>query len=104
MSFLACLGIGTLQAIRDGTLPADVGIWSLSAPQFCEELSANPSIPQEIVEVFQMSDELSALKELAPDKFSGEVEKLIHKLYTVLATIEEPAWRLQWPRQFNTSK
>jgi hypothetical protein len=97
-AFLACLGIGTLHAIREGTVPPQVGIWTLGPPRMWEPLAEIPGVPGEIIAVFRVCDELSALQQLVPDQslFTSFVTELITRLQVVLAQIDDPAWITQW--------
>jgi hypothetical protein len=95
-AFLACLGIGTLQAILDGVLLPEVGIWTLGAPRTWKPLNDESYISREIMEVFQTSDELSALKQLAPDQFDLQVKNLINQLQKELSKNANPSWHLEW--------
>lgn len=93
--FVACLGVGTLQAIRDGILPLEVGIWTLSSPIFIKSIEDNDISP-EVVNVFQTADELSALKELAPEEFKAQVDLLINRLLQELISNPNPTWSIKW--------
>ena len=95
-AFLACLGLGTLVALQKGPLSAEVGVWTMGAPRVWEPLAKRNVVPQEVIEVFQQSDELAALQKLAPDSYEEELASLINKLIRALNEIEEPVWRLQW--------
>lgn len=94
-AFLACLAIGTLDAIRRGVLPAEAGIWTLGAPKIWRQLESTSPVIQEISDVLQTCDELSAIKKLRPDSFDAEVAKLIERLQVVLASIQEPVWQIE---------
>ncbi len=95
-SFLAYLGIGTLYAIRSGTVPPKTGIWTLARPKVWDFLLQRPNIPKSIVEVFQTADELSGIQTLLPDQFDAKVEKLIQRLQAELAKMKDPTWSIEW--------
>ncbi len=95
-AFLACLGIGTLHAIRTGILPAEAGIWTLGAPRTWGPISGLPFVSQEILDVFQACDELSAIQKLMPDGFDATITQLIDRLQAELSNIEDPGWRITW--------
>jgi hypothetical protein len=95
-SFLACLGLGTLYAIRDGAIPARTGIWTLAPPRTWRALEENPSVPAEIVAVFQHFDELDVLQRHYPQGFDLLCAELIARLEAVLSEIEDPVYVLKW--------
>ncbi len=92
-AFLACLGIGTLYAIRSGVLPTEAGIWSLAAPIVHAPQSVTTCLPTKIVEVYKTCDELSTIQELLPDLLHQEVTKLMEQLEVEVSRIQEPVWR-----------
>jgi len=95
-AFLACLGIGTLFAIKEGALPAEAGIWSLAVPRVWKPLESNLMVSREMIEVFRTFDELSALQQLSPNEFPDEVSKLIDTLLTELRKVQNPIWQIEW--------
>ena len=95
-AFLACLGIGTLQAIRTGALRPEAGTWTLGPPRVWGPLVSRSAVPREIIEVFQTCDELAAMRQLLPETFDAEVGKLIERLERQLARIEDPVWTISW--------
>lgn len=96
-AFLACLGIGVLSAIRTGTLPPEMGIWTLAAPKFWKPLLDISAVPRGILDVLQTCDELSAMRRLmAEDEFDAQVAGLIDQLQIELAKIEDPVWEVRW--------
>jgi hypothetical protein len=95
-AFLACLGIGTLEAIRTGALPTTAGIWTLARPRVWEPLAVGALVPDEIVSVYQTCDELHALEQLAPDKLITALTELIDRLVSVLAQAEMREWHIEW--------
>lgn len=97
-TFLTCLGIGTLHAIREDALSSETAIWSLGAPKFWEPFLNNPTVPQEIVEILQTVDELPALQQLAPEAFTTEVDKLIDRFLMELKKTQDPTWQIEWIR------
>lgn len=91
-AFLACLGLGTLYAIRQGVLPPEAGIWTLGRPRVWDD----SGVPDEIAQVFSTAGELSAIKIVIPNKFDAVVEDLIHRLEVVLASTGEQYWLAGW--------
>ena len=95
-SFLSCLAIGTLEAMRRGTLSADAGIWSLGAPKVWEPLAKRSMISQGLVEVLEKSDELSAIQVLLPDHYDAVLEEMISQLHDEFSKFSDPVWQLEW--------
>jgi hypothetical protein len=97
-AFLACLGIGTLTAIAQGTVPPETGIWTLAVPRFREPLLHLSTIPTDLLEVFGTSDELVALQTVRPEQFGVVVAEMVNRLHAVLAQVADPDWgmRCRW--------
>jgi hypothetical protein len=95
-AFLACLGIGTLVAMQKGQLEAEAGIWTMGAPRVWEPFVEGSVVPQEVLEVFQQSDELATLQQLAPDSYEEELSRLINQLSGTLSRMQKPLWSLRW--------
>ena len=95
-AFLACLGLGTLYAIRQGVWPPQAGIWTLGRPNIWLRLKDDPEIADDLVEVFSAGDELSAIQKLIPDKYDSILDDLISRLETVLASAGEQYWLATW--------
>ena len=93
--FVTYLALGTLEAIRAGTVPAQVGIWTLGRPLFWRPLEA-ALVPQAVIDVLACCDELSALQQLAPEAFEATVANLIARLHAALTGMENPAWLVDW--------
>lgn len=95
-SFLICLALGTLYAIRDGALSPDAGIWSLGMPRVWEPFENSSMISREVIDVLQTCDELSAIQELAPEEFENAVTELIDRLLAELRESEANVWQVRW--------
>lgn len=95
-AFIIYLALGVLQTILERAVPSEVGIWTLGAPQMWSEFEGNSHISQEVIDTLQACDELSALQELAPEKFEDEVKKLIKRLHNELSKIPDPIWSIKW--------
>jgi hypothetical protein len=95
-SFLACLGLGMLTAIQKRVLPASVGIWTLGLPRVHQPLAEINAVSRDILDVFSLADELSALQKLAPAEFDNKLEELIEQLQNVLAENPKPFWDIDW--------
>ncbi len=95
-AFLAYLGLGTLVAIRNGSVPVETGIWTLARPRVWEFLLKKTKVPKRIIRVYRVADELSAIKSLLPDKFDTNVGKLMDDLEKELAKLKDPTWLIEW--------
>jgi hypothetical protein len=95
-AFLACLGIGTLQAIREHVVLAEVGIWTLAPPKMWEPLLDKSNVPDEIINIFKQCDELYVFQEYIPDQFDSTVSNLIDRLKLILSNLDEQAWDIEW--------
>lgn len=94
-AFLACLALGTLYAIQRRAIPSTCAIWSLGSPFFWEPLMEHGDIPQNILEVLQTADELSALQKLAPEAYDPALQDLIDRLIETLRQLPEQTWQLE---------
>jgi len=52
-----------------------------------------------LIQVFSSSDELSALRELAPDSYSYELDRYIEKLEDVLKNDPLETWDIYWEEE-----
>jgi hypothetical protein len=95
-AFLACLGLGTLYAIRKGVVRPQAGIWTLGRPNVWAPLQDDPEISPEIIAVFSASDELSAIRKLRPDQFEAVIDELIGRLEDVLKSTGDRFWNVCW--------
>src|SRR3954466_15156967 len=91
-SVAVCLAIGTLYAIQQKRLATKEGIWTVGVPRFWEPLIDLPSLPPDIIEVFQTCDELSAIEQLLPDRLDSAIEELLNRLMHYIAHVQDPAW------------
>lgn len=97
-AFVAFLALGTLEAIRAGTVSPQIGIWALGRPITWEPLEVANLVPREIIDVLQQADELAALQKLSPQTFESVVGDLIERLHAALRAMPNPTWRLAWER------
>jgi len=102
-AFVTYLALGTFEAIRAGTVPATVGIWTLGRPIFWEPLEDGRLMPPEVLEVLKLADELSALREVAPKEFDVRLTKIISQLHGALARMPSSTWRMEWTRRGESS-
>ena len=97
--FLACLGIGTLQAIRMGAVGPEMGIWTLATPEMMRGLHRNAATPPEVLDVYSRGDELSLSRQLtadSPEVFDRQLGTLIDKLAAVLRRSSHLSWNITW--------
>lgn len=97
---LPALALGILKAIRAGTVSPQVGIWTLGRPIIWEPLQQAKLVPQEIIDVLQQGDELSAIgtTEARPHAFNATVGDLIERLHTDLKEMPCQTWQVEWSR------
>ncbi len=95
-TFLACLGIGTLEAIRSGAMPVEAGIWSLGVPELLEPLAERRLVSAEILDVLGTADELAAIRENDSERFHSLLSELIGRLQNGIARAEDPIWHAAW--------
>lgn len=93
-SFLLCLGLGTLQAIRRGALPTEAGLWTLAVPGFLGPLRENRVLPPRVLAVFEQSDELNALAQLSPGTLEPTLDEFTEALDRALASEKETGWAM----------
>jgi len=95
-AFVLSLALGTLKAIRVGVWPTDAGIWTLSRPCFREPLETI-GLPQEVLNIFEGADELSAIEKLLGRKaVDQQIDKWIEILCSRLALLSDKSWYANW--------
>ena len=100
-SFVICLALGTLQAIRQGTFHPDVGIWTIGRPNFWSLLEEKKLVSPEVLTVLQTGDEISAIEALggSEEQMTAMIDRLITELETALnnlTTVREQSWYAHW--------
>ena|SRR3954454_20307674 len=98
-TFIACLSLGTLHAIRTGILDTDAGIWSLASPSLLGPLRSNPHVPNELIEVLESCDELSAIQQMMPQRLQGVITETITRIESQLSEAQPNIWRVHWDLQ-----
>ncbi|MBD7976582.1 hypothetical protein [Serpens gallinarum] len=76
--YIASLALGILVGVRDGVIPADVGMWSLGRPVFKEAIESS-SVSISLKSALNEFDELDAARSLGLDVISI-VNRLISEL------------------------
>ncbi len=92
-AFVTYLALGVLEAIRAGTVSAEVGIWTLGRPIWWEPLEDAGLVPPDILEVLTTSD---ALQEIAPDRYEAVIKAHIARLHAALRTLPNATWLGEW--------
>jgi hypothetical protein len=98
-AFLGALGLGTLEAIRAGTVPPSAGTWTLATPRMLDGLAGLSRDVDEVLEVFQSCDELEGIQELLPEQFEAKLDGLIGRLRAVLQRQPERIWEVDWHKE-----
>lgn len=95
-AFVACLALGTLEAMKSGTWPPEAGTWTLARPIFVRSLESS-GLSKELLDVLQRADELSALESLSGrSAVNVELDKMIGVVRTHLAASASTTWRARW--------
>ena len=95
-AFVACLALGTLEAMRLGTWPLDAGTWTLARPEFWQALEVS-GLPKELLDVLQRADELSALEALCGrPAVEAELDRMLEVVRARLAEKTSSLWRATW--------
>ncbi|TAH50146.1 MAG: hypothetical protein EYC68_14950 [Chloroflexota bacterium] len=92
-TFLVYLGIGVLSTIRNRTVPSEVGIWTLGRLALWRDLR-KVRIPEQVIDVINVADELSAIEELLPDRFDETIAEQIAQLEEQLKATKDPIWQI----------
>lgn len=95
-AFVACLALGTLREIRNGTISPDVGIWSLAAPRFVNPLEERGGVSPALIDALRECDELSTLCTYAPDSYDKAIASLIERLEAILRDVDDPCYMPDW--------
>src|SRR5687768_14016716 len=96
-TFVACLTLGTLRAIRVRALDPDAGIWSLTEPVVWAREFLDGRINEELLAVLRASDELSAIGEVyGADRLDEVIDSLIQRVTAFIAEQPERYWRVRW--------
>lgn len=95
-AFVACIALGTLEAMKSCSWPLQSGIWTLARPAFWQNLE-NAGLHNDILDVLQRADELSAIESLTGRPAAeAELERMIAVVRTCLAAKASNAWRATW--------
>jgi hypothetical protein len=96
-TFVACLTLGTLHAIRLRALDPDAGIWSLAEPVVFARKFLDGRIHPELLAVLRGCDELSAIGDVfGDDRLDEVIDRLIERVTAYIAEEPERSWRVRW--------
>jgi hypothetical protein len=96
-ALVLCLALGTLEAMRSGVWPLKAGIWTLGRPLFWEPLQ-RAGLPEEVLDIFQMADELDALGKLAGwPAAEVELDRMLGIIRRHLEALPDKSWQAGWP-------
>jgi hypothetical protein len=96
-TFIACLTLGTLRAIRVGALASDAGIWSLTEPVVWAREFLAGHVHEELLDVLGACDELSAIGDvLGHDYLDEVVDSLMERVTAFVAQDPERYWTMRW--------
>lgn len=107
-AFVACLGIGTLHAMREGVLPIEAGQWSIGSPSLWW---LEGKVPHDIIEVIYdvhdgfetvmtepgTDDRPSQWRAATAEEQQASIADLLSRLEKALARLENPLWWLPEP-------
>jgi hypothetical protein len=95
-AFVACLALGTLDAIRLGTWSLEAGTWTLARPAFLQNLK-NAGLRTELLDVLERADELGALEALSGHSAAElELDKMIQAVRLCLKGTASNLWCAKW--------
>ncbi|HSH05486.1 MAG TPA: hypothetical protein VLL52_23420 [Anaerolineae bacterium] len=95
-AFVLCLGLGTLLAIKEGTLPPRFANGTVGRPNTYKPLQNQNLISDKTANILSGLDELSAIQQLLPHEFLPIIDELIDELKTELTPYGDSPWYLNW--------
>ena len=98
-AFVLCLALGTLEAIRSKAWHPDAGIWTIGRPAF-QTFLRNAKLPADVMAVFQIADELSAIQNLSGSNvYLRRLEESIATLVERLRERPNQFWNASWTNE-----
>ena len=95
-AFVACLALGTLEAMKSAAWSSDAGTWTLARPVFWRTLES-AGLPADLLAVLQSADELAALEALGGHAaMEAELDKMIDAIRGRLRGTSSHMWRAEW--------
>jgi hypothetical protein len=91
-SFMLCLVLGTLVAVKAGAVSTELGIWSLGRPKLLDAISRLPNVPEALSHALAVADELDAIRKIDPDHLNELLDELISGLTDAFAQIQNQVW------------
>ena len=86
----ACLVLGTLDRIADGTLGPEAGVWCFAIPRFRRIVRERGLLSEAFLEAMSVAGDLAALEECIPKAFS---EALVQMRAAALAELRSSSGR-----------
>lgn len=91
-AFFACLCLGMLHAIREGTIPAEVGIWALGPP-WADRLKGR--VPGGVRGVLYETDEIEVGDHrVGHEDVNARLDKMISRLNQELRRMPDTRWTM----------
>lgn len=97
-TFMSCLAIGTLYAMKHGALPFEAGISGMGHPTVWKPIEG--MISEEVLHILQTADELDMMSRIPNYGVVRVIDEQIETLLRVLANEEHKGWSIYW---LNTS-
>lgn len=95
-AFVACLALGTLEAMRSAAWSSDAGAWTLARPVFWRTLES-AGLPTDLLAVLHSADELSALEALGGRAaMEAKLDEMIDVIRGRLRGSSSRMWRAEW--------
>lgn len=90
--YLASLALGVLEAMKQGAVHSEVGIWSLGRLQSSQQFENSPALSDDIKYVIGCMDEITTWTELDPqncfDRQQAMIDELKSKCVNILSNLD----------------
>jgi hypothetical protein len=86
--FIATIGLGILEAMKNGQLSYSFGIWSLARPAFWQKLENINTLSPELLEIVKEFDELDALNKFNVNSCNNRINEMIKELKEIISQSE----------------
>ncbi len=84
--YISSLAIGILEGMKSGTVPFEVGIWSLGRPVFWNNFDNTNSLSDDLLNCIKTFDEIDSIKSASSHR---SALKMIEELLTSLRTCQK---------------
>ena len=78
--YLASLALGILEAMKQGVVHPEIGVWSLGRLQCSQQFENSPVLSNDLKYVIGCMDEITTWAELDPQNCFGRQQKMIDEL------------------------